>query len=267
MASPVAGDDAADRDARIGADVERVGRALARCLADGDFATAARLATPEYRGILAGAGEALTPAEFIAILEGLTTTAVEVRSVSDVTVEDEDTASAEVVTVVAAQLFRSRWSFALIGPDTGQRRLDEDQPEPNRRWVVTASEPLEVDVPEGAETVEVTLTEYAITTDEETVQVPNMVLAITNDGEFAHEVVVLRVEEGASVDALLYQSGPALPDGLSFVGQAPVEAGDEATMVLVGLEAGTYALVDLSPDPTGALNLALGMRATLTIED
>ncbi|MEJ7763605.1 MAG: hypothetical protein WKF80_12500, partial [Thermomicrobiales bacterium] len=176
-------------------------------------------------------------------------------------------ATAEVVTVVADQLFRARWSFSLVGPDTGQRRLDEDQPEPNRRWVVTAAEPLAVEAPASAETVEVTLAEYSIATDPESVPGPDLALVITNDGEFAHEVVVLRVDEGASVDALLYQSGPALPEGLSFAGQVPVGAGDEATMVLVGLDPGTYALVDLSPDPTGALNLAQGMRATLTIED
>ncbi|MEJ7762508.1 MAG: hypothetical protein WKF80_06915, partial [Thermomicrobiales bacterium] len=94
VASPVAGEDTAARDARVGADVERAGRALARCLADGDYASAARLASPEYRGILAGAGEPLDPAAFIAILEGLTTTAVEVRSVSAIAVEGDAAATA-----------------------------------------------------------------------------------------------------------------------------------------------------------------------------
>jgi len=267
VASPAAGERDEDRAARIGRDIERVSLSLVRCLSDEEYATAARLATPEYRGTLAGTGETLDVETFVAIMESLTTTAVEVRAIADTVVEDDGRASAEVITVVADQLFRARWTFDLIGPDSDRDRLDASQPEPNRRWVVSGAEPLAVDAPAGADEVEVALTEYEIAVDPESVDGPDVVLEIANDGAFAHEVVVLRVDDGASVDALLYQSGPSLPDGLTFAGQTPVESDGEATLVLIGLTPGDYALVDLSPDPTGALNLALGMRATLTIAD
>jgi uncharacterized cupredoxin-like copper-binding protein len=111
----------------------------------------------------------------------------------------------------------------------------------------------------------VTLSEYVIELDPDEVSSDAVVLNVVNEGELGHEVVVLRLEGEATIDSLIYQSGPALPEGVTFAGQITVAAGEEATMTLVDLEPGTYGLADLSPDAQGVINLSRGMGTTVTV--
>ncbi len=246
-------------------DLERLARTLAVCLSDEEYETAARLLTPVYRGLLVGTGEELDRETFIEVARSLTATPLTIRSVSNATLERDNRARAEVVSVVANELVRARWTFELVGPDTRRPRNADDEAEPNRRWVVADEEALDVAPPEGAKAVDVTLVEYAIEVDPASLQADAAVLKIHNQGELDHEVVVLRLEGDATIDSLVYQAGPALPEGITFAGQVNVSAGDEASMVLVNLEPGTYALADLSPDAEGVINISRGMAATFTV--
>jgi uncharacterized cupredoxin-like copper-binding protein len=265
-ATPLAEDDGDEAElVAVTNDIERLARTLALCLSDEEYETAARLVTPVYRGLLVGTGEELDRATFVEVMQSLTATPLTIRSVSDVQLEADNRASAEVVSVVANELVRGRWSFELVGPETGRPRNADDEAEPNRRWVITSEEALEVEPPEEVETVDVTLSEYVIELDPDEVTSSAAVLNIVNEGELDHEVVVLRLEGDATIESLIYQAGPALPEGITFAGQINVAAGEEATMTLVDLEPGTYGLADLSPDAQGVINLIRGMGATLTV--
>lgn len=267
-ASPVsvAATPAAEQDATAG-DLDRLARTLALCLTEGDYETAARLVTPAHRGLLVATGEELDRETFVVVAEGLTDTPLTIRSVSDVQMERDDRATAEVVSVVANQLVRARWTFELVGPETARPRNADGDQEANRRWVVADAEVLEVEPPAGAQEVEVTLVEYEINLDPAEVETDAVVLNVENNGELDHEIVVLRLEGDATADSLIYQPGPALPEGITFAGQLNIAAGEEATMTLVDLEPGDYAVVDLSPDAEGVLNLSRGMGATLSVGD
>ena len=265
-ATPLAADEGAGAELETTAtDLERLARTLALCLSEQDYETAARLLTPVYRGLLVGTGEELDQETFVEVARSLTATPLTIRAVSDVQLERDDRATAEVVSVVANELVRARWTFELVGPDTRRPRNAEDEAERNRRWVVADEEVLAVEPPADAAAVDVTLAEYTIALDPEAVAAEAVVLNVENDGELAHEVVVLRLEGDATIGSLIYQAGPALPEGITFAGQVTVAAGEEATLTLVDLEAGSYGLVDLSPAADGVINLSRGMGATLTV--
>ena len=81
-------------------------------------------------------------------------------------------------------------------------------------------------------------------------------------------MVVLRLEDGATADELLYTPGPDLPEGISIAGQLSVAPATRARCSSTGWDAGDYSLVDLFPDDeSGQLNLSLGMEADLTVGD
>jgi hypothetical protein len=92
-----------------------------------------------------------------------------------------------------------------------------------------------------------------------------LVLAAANDGEREHELLVLRLADGAEPGALLRQPGPRLPDGFAFAGQVTVPPGGQADLILVDLPPGRYALVSLLPDEEGVPGLARGMAAELQL--
>jgi hypothetical protein len=266
-ATPIASPGASAAAASAAADIEQTIRALAVCRSEGREQTVIDLTTAAYRGLITGAGTELPPDEYVALAELQPTVPITIRSVTDVRLEGPGEASAEVVSVFANQLLRTRVGLLLVAPGTDEPLADGGAEEPAARWVVDTETPLEVDIPEAASVVEVTLAEYEIAVDAERADGPEVVLAIANEGARAHEVLALRLDGGASVDALLGQPGPELPEGIAFAGQVSVGAGDEAFLVLVDLEPGDYALVDLFPSETGQPNLALGMRASLTIDD
>jgi hypothetical protein len=53
---------------------------------------------------------------------------------------------------------------------------------------------------------------------------------------------------------------------VSYIGQATVPAGSNGTLLLSGLQPGTYTIVDLLPNAEGLPNLGDGMETTFTVE-
>jgi len=234
-----------------------VAAALAACLADGDDLVAT-LATENYLGQLYGGGEPLPREEYLALAEGIDPVPTRIRSLRDVEVVDaEDEASAEVVSIVGNQLLRSRWFF--VRAPRGQREPDESP------WRVDGEELLPFDPPADADEIGVALEEYAIGLDQTEVAGPDVVLDGRNGGAEEHEMLVLRLDDGATVADLLRGTGPGLPDGISYVGQTVVRPGEEAQLVLVDLDPGTYAVVCLFPTERGTPHVALGMEATFEV--
>lgn len=258
LASPVA-DPAAQEAA---GEIDLVIRALATCLSEGDFATVTDLAAGDFLGTLAGVGGTLDAATYQILAEDLPTTPVRVRSVSGIALTGDGEATADVVYAIANQLLHGRWTFTQV--DAGS---DATGGSPRRRWIVASEEPLAAEPPAGAAEVDVTLDEYAITIDPDEAEGPDVVLTAENAGDDEHEVLLLRVDAGGDVQDLLTEPGPDLPAGLVFGAQVTVPAGAEATVPLVGLEPGTYAIVSLLLTADGTTDLAQGMDATFTISD
>lgn len=257
-ATPVA--DPADLEAA--ADIDLVVRAVAACLTAGEYQTVTELAAAGFLGTLAGTGGELDPATYVLIAQDLPADPFRIRSIDAVQVTGESQATADVVYAIANQLFHGRWSFTQV-----EAASNATGGSPGLRWVVAAEQPLEPDAPEDAVEIEVTLDEYEIALGDDSAAGADVVLAAENAGEAEHEILVLRVESGGDVQDLLTEPGPALPAGLVFAGQITLPPGATATLPLVGLAPGTYALVSLLLDPGGVPDLAQGMQAELTVTE
>ena len=245
-----------DPQAVLADELEAVAAALAACLTGGEAEGVVALATDRYLGQLFGGGEPLPAAAYRAVAPELDVVPVRIVSFRDARRSGAG-AEAEVVSVVGNQLLRGRWRFVQAPPS---------ERDPGRTgWRVDAEAPLEVEPPPGATPLEVTLQEYAIGI-EPTVAGTDVVLRGANLGAEDHEMLVLRFDDGLTTGDLLRATGPGLPEGIAYVGQATVPAGDEAELVLTDLEPGTYTVVCLLPTAQGVPHLALGMAASFEVE-
>ncbi len=254
----------------VAQDVEHVVSAVSVCLSEADYGTLNDLVGDDFRGQLLGLGEPVTAEDFGTFADELPPTAFTVSDVTDVTVTDAGDATAVVRYLVGDQLRQGLWTFSLFSASASFLGGEDANGivRASARWVVSSEEVQTPDVPDGAQRVGVTLDEYSIEVDPGRVDAGTVALEIANDGEQDHEVIVLRLEDDATADELLYIPGPDLPDGISIAGQLTVPSGDEGVMVLDSLESGSYALVDLFPDDeSGVPNLSLGMEADLEVGD
>lgn len=254
----------------VARDVEHVVSAVSVCLSNSDYETLNDLVQDDFRGQLLGVGEPVSADDFGVFAEELPPSAFTVSDVTNVTITDDGDATAVVRYVVGNQLRQGLWTFSLLSASASFLGGEDANGivRSSARWVVDSEEVQEPDVPEDAQQVDVTLDEYSIEVDPNQVDAGKIALEIANDGEQDHEVIVLRLEDGATADELLYIPGPDLPDGISIAGQLTVPSGDEGTMVLEEVESGSYALVDLFPDDESGLpNLSLGMEADLEVGD
>ena len=263
-----AGYPAGPADELVARDVENVVQSVSVCLSTSDYDTLNDLVQDDFRGQLLGTGESVSADDFATFAEELPPTTFTVSDVSDVTITEDGNATAVVRYLVGNQLRQGLWTFSLLTNSASfLGETDENGiVRASARWVVASEEVQNPDVPADAQSVDVTLDEYTITVDPDQVDAGTLALNISNKGDQDHEVIVVRLEDDATADELLYIPGPDLPDGISIAGQLSVDAGDDGVMVLDGLDAGSYALVDLFPDDdSGVVNLALGMEADLTV--
>jgi hypothetical protein len=184
-------------------------------------------------------------------------------SVTDVEIDPDGTATAEVVSVFGHQLQHARWSF-VFAREEGDDATGDD--EAFGVWWPDGVAPLTVDPPESARKVEVELDENVYDPNSLRVRGPDIVISARNRGEDDHELLVLSLRHDVTTSDLLTAPGPALPNGVTEIGQLTVPAGTKGQLVLVGMEGGEYVIVDLLPSDDGTPHLALGMEATLTVQ-
>lgn len=131
------------------------------------------------------------------------------------------------------------------------------------------------------ETVELTAADLTYEGVPETVEAGNIGIKLTNEGEDAHEALVVRRSEGVEepFDELLQKPAEELSQLLTLVADvSPAEPG-ESSMTVTNLEPGEYAIIDTipvgttsltePPDPEeepGAPHYAEGMFSTFTVE-
>ena len=182
-------------------------------------------------------------------------TPAEIREIKDIQVEGE-TATADVLLALGPSLERSRYSLVKEGEE----------------WKIDDTEDLVVEIPDGAETVDVTLVEFAFEFEDSAFSEGVEAIHATNSGAQAHEVLLMAVDEGVTdVLATLEAAGEeGEPEGVTFLGFAEAEAGAETNLLLTNsLEAGRYALVCFFPDvndPAQTPHAFKGMISEFTIE-
>ncbi len=253
-ASPVA-DVPADPNAPLIEELTATSNALFACLNESNFTVYAQLTSDAFRGQIFGSDEPLPADEFVVLAESLADADNRILDVTAYERIDDATASVEVTYVSASQQRTGVWTFA------------KDTVDDIEAWVLQREMVIPTAVPEGAATIDVTFEDSAFALDPDTATSSDVVLNLNNPTADDHEALVLRLDDGVTTDALLQSTSASLPDGITLIGQATVLAGDDGTLLLTGLEPGTYIIVDLFPDENGLPNLSSGMAATFTVAD
>lgn len=117
----------------------------------------------------------------------------------------------------------------------------------------------------GETTADDGTTTYTIEPNAPTVaQSEVLVLHGINAGQVDHEIVVLRLPEGADPKGLL--DGSISESDVEFIGQISLAPGEEGDMVLEGLEPGVYTLACFFPTEDGSPHAAHGMIAQIEVQ-
>lgn len=272
--------------AAITATIER----FAACLTEGNPEGVVELVTARYLGAAYGGGRPLSPEDYLVLTATAPVIPVRILSVSDISLDLPTTASATVESIAGNQLRLERWTLIFRadeeapapegplsdGTDAGAGFVIEEGGEPVQvatpvpgargHWLLQGVSPLAANAPSGASSVDVTISEYEIELASVSVAGPDVVIRGENTGSEAHELLVLRLDGGATTGDLLRPPGDAFPSGISVVGQVLIAPGATGEVALVGLESGSYSIVCLLPDPSGVPHLALGEETTLTIQ-
>jgi len=239
--------------AELVAEIETLIETVAACQSDGDAKRLASLVTPGYLGDAFAGGGRLSEEAYLALAPDLPRAFLGIRSVEGVRVASSGNVSAIVTAVRARQLVKAQWKFI---PDEATEG----------RWLVDAAAALPVEPPDGADAAEITLKDGRYTPGRLRVEGPSVVVTADNAGKADHELLVLQiVDEGVEVADLLLSTNPGLPDGVRFVAQQTVLAGETADLVLVSIKPGDYVIVDMLPTADGIPNLSLGMQAELIV--
>lgn len=239
--------------AELVAGIETLIETVAACQSDGDAKRLAALVTPGYLGDAFAGGGRLSVDAYLALAPELPRAFLGIRKIEGVRVASSGNVSAEVTAVRARQLIKTQWRFV---PDEAK----------DGRWLVDGAKPLPVEPPADADTAEITLKDGRYTPGRLRVEGPSVVVTAENAGKADHELLVLQiVDEDIDTTDLLLATDPGLPDGIRFVAQQTVLAGETADLVLVSLKPGDYLIVDMLPTADGIPNLSLGMQAELVV--
>jgi len=135
-------------------------------------------------------------------------------------------------------------------------------------WKVDSAQALSDEVPEGADAVDVSLTEFAFTFDEATIPADgNLYFRASNDGEQPHELAVAPIPADAE-DVLAALESIDEESIVAF--KLFIVPGQEVDVAVnAPLEPGRYAMVCFFPDrddPEGTPHAVKGMIADFTLE-
>jgi hypothetical protein len=121
------------------------------------------------------------------------------------------------------------------------------------------------DPEEGAQVVEVTAVEFAF--DIPAVTAGRTSFVLTNGGEQAHHMIVVRVLEGTLEEALAFEGDPVEAGLVEDVGSSGNAApGGEDTEVVTGdIEPGDYGMLCFLPDVDGTPHAFKGMAVPFTV--
>jgi hypothetical protein len=248
-------EDTADSPAdALTADLEAASTAIAGCLSDGRYDTLVLITGEEYRGQLIGIGAPLTDEEFALLAPALPQVPYQILNVENVVAGSDTEVTADVTYQLAHQVRLSTWHFEL------------QEVQGTDAWVLQSETSMSPVAPENTDTLTVAINGDGYAIEDATVSGPSVAIEASNSADVDHEVLVLRLDDDVTTDDLLTTPGPSLPQGANYVGQATVPAGGSGTLLLSGLQPGTYTIVDLLPNASGLPNLTDGMAITFEVE-
>ena len=234
-------DDATTAEAQAGA------QTIINCLVSGNLEGAAALLTPNFVQSYFG-----VPTVYDALAGGSLEDAPygEGTEVGDVLTYDDGSVSVDVIYAQTQyQTAAERWT------------LVQDV----EYWKIDNIQPIEAPVPEGdTAVVGVVLTEYAFTPNVPSVtQMPVITFPLVNQGAEDHEMVLLRLPEGVTIEEAL--EAPALNEQIEFIGFGFAAPGEESDAHFVGLEPGVYTMACFVTTPDGEFHVDLGMFAEFEV--
>jgi hypothetical protein len=119
----------------------------------------------------------------------------------------------------------------------------------------------------GSTEVQVSASEYSFDIPEGIAAGPTA-FVLTNPGAEAHHIVLLRVEEGHTLDeALQFEGDPEAEGIVTSVGGSGLAApgGEDTEVANVELEAGEYGMLCFIPGPDGSPHAFSGMAVPFTV--
>ncbi|MEZ4531089.1 MAG: hypothetical protein R2855_08660 [Thermomicrobiales bacterium] len=249
-------------DVATGDAIQSVIEALASCLTAGDAETVTVLVTDRYLADAYGGGERMTKEDYLALAPSAAVIPVTVVSIGQINFTGSDTASAQVITVQGNQLRTEEWTF-LFRPSRSTAATPTAAGEGH--WLVHQVALQTPSIPSEATQATATETDGKITISPATIAGPDVVFTVKNTGDEAHEFLVLRLVDGATIEELIRPTGDGFPDNMQVIGQETIPAGESRSLVFVDLAPGEYTVVCLLPDADGVPHLALGESATFMV--
>lgn len=247
--------------------IDATALAVAACLTANDVETTLLLTTERYLGRAYGGGNRLSDEDYRLLASSGPVLPVEILSVQNLKFSGMRTVEADVTFVEGRQLMVEVWTFLFeptpIASSDGTGNIGTPQPVTGV-WLLHDAREIESGDLAGASRIPVTIRENSISLPLQPIVGPDLVLAGTNAGDEVHELLVIRLESGATTADLL-QPSATFPPGIEILGQLTLAPGEGGSMTLVGLEAGTYTIVCLFPDSSGVPHLALGEEAIFTV--
>lgn len=216
------------------------------CLSSGDYVGFASLFTPE--GLMDECG---TTNVYDAPMCFEGTPPVTQFEVSDVQVHEDGRLSADLVIQFGSFILHQR-QFLVVADD-GTYLLDIG-PE------------LPVEIPEGATVIDGEMVDYEFVLSETSAPAGDIAFNVTNTGEYPHEMVVLGLPEGITVEDVF--ADESLFSQVQFFGFTYAEPGQAATpLVMVDVPPGTYTVVCFVDVPEGVPHVMRGMIVEFEVTD
>ncbi|MBA2753093.1 MAG: hypothetical protein H0U40_01345 [Chloroflexia bacterium] len=233
----------ADVEGRVIAGAEN----LVSCFGSPDTEAAAALMTTAFTLIEFGTDNPYDVARDIA---SDATPEITIESLGDAQTHDDGRLSVEIVFTGLFSpntYLHHRWYFV---PDGDHLKLDQ--------WVWLPVETADF-------LVEITMTDFAYELSQSNIPA-GQTIAFNgrNDGEYAHEIIVLQLPEGATVEQVV--NGEIPEEDVRFYGFAIAAPGQTAHFGLTDLEPGTYHIICYFDSPDGIPHVMRGMEAEFVVE-
>jgi len=163
--------------------------------------------------------------------------------VSNVQVYDDGQVSADVTAQVDAFLAGERWFFVV--DDDGTYLVDSTPDRP-------------VEIPAGATVIDGEMADYEFILSETSAPAGDIAFDVTNTGEYPHEMVVLQLPEGITVEDVF--ADESLFAQVQFFGFTYADPGADAfPLVMLDMEPGIYTIVCFVDVPEGIPHVMRGM--------
>jgi hypothetical protein len=234
-------------DEATAAEATAAAQNIVNCIVSGDFESALALMTTDFLLEQFGTGN---PYDVLAEggLEGI---AFGNFTAGNVMTYDDGSVSVDVTYMqTEVQFVAERWFFIQ---DEGFWKIDSLESLPPQ--------------PEGDTAVlGVIMDEYSFTPNVPSVEAQEVVIFHgVNQGAEPHEMVVVQLPEGVTVEQLLEDE--SLFEQVEFYGFAFFEPGEEGDLALVGLEPGVYTLLCFVTAPDGQPHAAHGMYVDIEVTE